>query len=82
MRIFEVKHLGARRIFVEGYGNRHPSVPRRRVLHVSQEQLSRQIAISHQTISLILKALEQKGVIRLHRSAVDILDFDRLRSEA
>jgi CRP/FNR family transcriptional regulator, cyclic AMP receptor protein len=76
--------LLARRLLLiaEGYGNRHPNVPRRRVLRVSQEQLSRQIAIGRQTINQILKALEQKGVILLHRSAIDILDFDGLRIEA
>jgi CRP/FNR family transcriptional regulator, cyclic AMP receptor protein len=76
--------LLARRLLLisEGYGIRHPDAPRRRVLQVSQEQLSRQLSISRQTINQILKGLEQKEIICLHRSAIEIIDFAKLRSEA
>lgn len=76
--------LLARRLLLiaEGYGIRHPDAPRRRMLRVSQEQLSRQLAISRQTINQILKGLEQKEIIRLHRSAIEIIDFATLRIEA
>lgn len=76
--------LLARRLLLiaEGYGIRRPEAPRRRVLQVSQEQLSRQLSISRQTINQILKGLEQKGMICLHRSAIEIIDFAKLRIEA
>lgn len=75
--------LLARRLLLiaESYGIRHQDAPRRRMLRISQVQLSCQLAISRQTINQILKGLEQKGIIRLHRSVIEILDFDKLRIE-
>ena len=71
----------ARRLLwmAEGYGGRHDETQRKRMLHVSQEQLSRLLAISRQTSNQILKNLEQQGLIRLHRNAVELVDFDGLR---
>ena len=71
----------ARRLLLmaEGYGGRHDAAQRKRVLLVSQEQLSRLLAISRQTTNQILKNLEQQGLIRLQRNAIEVLDFDGLR---
>jgi CRP-like cAMP-binding protein len=71
----------ARRLLwmAEGYGGRHDEAQRKRVLHVSQEQLSRLLAISRQTSNQILKGLELQGLIRLQRNAIEIVDFDGLR---
>jgi CRP-like cAMP-binding protein len=63
----------------EGYGGRHDEAQRKRVLHVSQEQLSRLLAISRQTSNQILKNLEQQGLIRLNRNAIELIDFEGLR---
>lgn len=76
--------LLARRLLLiaEGYGVRQPGAPLRRKLPVSQLQLSRQLAVSRQTINQILRALERKGIIGLQRSAIEIVDFAQLRLEA
>jgi CRP-like cAMP-binding protein len=72
----------ARRLLsiAQGYGDR----PERtlRVLDVRQEDLAAMLALSRQTTNQLLKALEQRGAIRLSYGQVEIVDFDVLNAEA
>ena len=66
-------------LMAEGYGSRHDGAQQRRILKVSQEQLACLLALSRQTTNQILKGLEQKGIIRLQRNQIEIVDFEELR---
>lgn len=67
-------------LMTEGYGGRHDVTLQRRILKLSQEQLSRLLGITRQTTNQILKNLEQRHIIRLHRNEIEILDRDQLRA--
>lgn len=71
----------ARRLvtLAEDYGLRLDCTQSRRMLHLSQEQLARMLALSRQTTNQILQELQQRGVIRLYRGKLEILDLPRLR---
>lgn len=71
----------ARRLVVmaEGYGQWTAEGRSRRVLSLSQEQLSQMLAISRQTTNQILKDLEARGLVRVNRGEVEILDLESLR---
>lgn len=72
----------ARRLVMmaEGYGQWTADGQSRRVIGISQEQLSLMLAISRQTTNQILKDLELRQLVRVHRGEVEILDLDALRS--
>lgn len=72
----------ARRLVMmaEGYGQWNAEGQSRRVLTISQEQLSQMLAISRQTTNQILKDLEARQLVRVHRGEVEILDLGALRA--
>ena len=72
----------ARRLVMmaEGYGQWNAEGQSRRVLSISQEQLSQMLAISRQTTNQILKDLESRHLVRVQRGEVEILDLAGLRS--
>lgn len=72
----------ARRLVMmaEGYGQWSAEGQSRRVIGISQEQLSLMLAISRQTTNQILKELAARQLLRLHRGEVEILDLDGLRA--
>ena len=71
----------ARRLVMmaEGYGQWTAEGQSRRVLSISQEQLSLMLAISRQTTNQILKDLEARHLLRVQRGEVEILDLGALR---
>ncbi len=71
-------------LMADGYGARrdaHPGV-HRRAIAVSQEQLAMMLAVSRQTINQNLKALEARGVLRLNRGGLEIVDLASLQQIA
>jgi len=62
------------------YGDR-PEGERRRIT-VRQEQLAMMLSLSRQTTNQILRELELRGVARLTRGGIEILDFAKLRAAA
>ena len=71
----------ARRLVMmaEGYGQWTAEGQSRRVIEISQEQLSLMLAISRQTTNQILKDLESRQLVRVQRGEVEILDLAGLR---
>lgn len=69
-------------MMTNGYGNRQQNGMQRRMLAITQEQLSQLLAISRQTTNQILKGLEQQQIIKLHRNGIEILDLDGLKALA
>lgn len=61
------------------HGQRIDSTQSRRVLHLSQEQLAQMLALSRQTTNQILQELQQRGMLRLHRGRLEIIDLPGLR---
>lgn len=72
----------ARRLVMmaEGYGQWTAGGRSRRVIGISQEQLSLMLAISRQTTNQILKDLEARQLVRVQRGEVEILDLPGLRA--
>lgn len=72
----------ARRLVMmaEGYGQWTAEGRSRRVIDISQEQLSQMLAVSRQTTNQILKDLESRHLVRVQRGEVEILDLDGLRA--
>jgi CRP/FNR family cyclic AMP-dependent transcriptional regulator len=72
----------ARRLVMmaEGYGQWNAEGQSRRVIGISQEQLSLMLAISRQTTNQILKDLESRQLVRVQRGEVEILDLAALRA--
>jgi CRP-like cAMP-binding protein len=64
-------------LITEGYGEW--SDHRTRQVEVSQETLATMLAVSRQTVNLLLKALEAEGLVRLKYGRVEILDLKGLR---
>lgn len=69
-------------LIADRYQGMHDAIPPQRVLNVSQHQLSLMLAISRQTVNLLLKDLERQGLVRLRRNEIEILDFPGLRAAA
>lgn len=74
----------ARRLvtMAEDYGLRLDTTQSRRTLNLSQQQLARMLALSRQTTNQILQELQQRGLIRLYRGKLEILDLARLRASS
>lgn len=72
----------ARRLITiaEGYGEWKDRS--KRLLHVSQEQLALMLSLSRQSVNQILKQWEARGLVRLSRGGIEILDIDGLRGLA
>mgnify|MGYP000903916897 CR=1 FL=1 len=66
-------------LMAEGYGQWSDGSRSRRVLEVSQEQLALMLAISRQTTNQILQELQSRGLLRVQRGEVEILDLPALR---
>ena len=71
----------ARRLVMmaEGYGQWNADSLTRRVIALSQEQLSQMLSISRQTTNQILKDLEARQLVRVQRGEVEIMDLAGLR---
>ena len=67
-------------MMAEGYGQWNADGLTRRVIGISQEQLSLMLAISRQTTNQILKDLESRQLVRVQRGEVEILDLAALRA--
>lgn len=75
--------LPRRLLLIAGhYHGRHEAIPPLRIVNVSQQQLSQMLAISRQTVNLLLKDLERQGLIQLRRNAIEILDLAGLQAAA
>lgn len=72
----------ARRLVMmaEGYGQRQETSGFQRIIALSQEQLSMMLGISRQTTNQILKELKARGMVRVQRGEVEILDLAALRA--
>ncbi|GIZ50240.1 Crp/Fnr family transcriptional regulator [Noviherbaspirillum aridicola] len=72
----------ARRLvsIAEGYGEWKDRS--RRLLYVSQEQLALMLSLSRQSVNQILKQWESRGLVRLSRGGIELLDIDGLRALA
>lgn len=73
----------ARRLvtMAEGHGQWSGSAPgSRRSLALSQEDLSLMLSVSRQTANQILRDLQARGLVRVHRGAIEIRDLDGLRA--
>lgn len=64
------------------HGQRLDGTQSRRVLHLSQRQLAHMLALSRQTTNQILQDLQQRGMLRLHRGRLEILDLSALRESS
>jgi CRP/FNR family transcriptional regulator, cyclic AMP receptor protein len=62
-------------------GNAAPPAGRR-VIAVRQEQLAMMLSLSRQTTNQILRDLEERGIARLTRGEIEIVDFGLLRAAA
>ncbi|MGS5089904.1 Crp/Fnr family transcriptional regulator [Hydrogenophaga sp. A37] len=58
------------RLLAKGYGSRE--APRRRI-RLGQETLARMLGVSRQSVNKALKALETRGVLRLHYGEIELL---------
>ena len=58
------------RLLAQGYGSRE--APRRRI-RLGQEVLARMMGVSRQSVNKALKALEARGVLRLHYGEIELL---------
>lgn len=63
----------------EGYGEWKDRS--RRTVRISQEQLASMLALTRQTVNQALNELQSRGLVRLFRGSVEILDITRLRDE-
>ena len=72
----------ARRLVVmaEGYGVQGGKAGTRRVLAVTQQELALMIGISRQTTNEILKGMEARGILRVQRGGMEIVDLPALRT--
>jgi CRP/FNR family cyclic AMP-dependent transcriptional regulator len=67
-------------LIAERYRGWHDAIPPQLVLNLSQHQLSLMLAISRQTVNLLLKELERQGLIALRRNEIEILNYPGLRA--
>lgn len=67
-------------LMAQAYGEQRG--PTRRRLEVSQDDLALMLSTSRQTVNALLKDLEQRGLIKIARAAVEILDVAGLQKAA
>lgn len=67
-------------LMAEGYGQWNGEPRSRRSITLSQEDLSLMLAISRQTANQILKDLQARGLLRVHRGEIEICDLPGLRA--
>jgi CRP/FNR family transcriptional regulator, cyclic AMP receptor protein len=72
----------ARRLvqMAQDYGQGSNDGASRRMIIISQDQLSLMLAISRQTVNQILKDFEANGLLRIRRGVIEILDLKQLLS--
>jgi CRP/FNR family transcriptional regulator, cyclic AMP receptor protein len=64
----------------EGYRVQAGKSGTRRVLAVTRQELALMIGTSRQTTNEILKGMEARGVMRVQRGGMEILDLPGLRA--
>lgn len=67
-------------LMAEGYGQVKGSAGTRRTIALSQEELSLMLAISRQTTNQILQDLQARGLLRVQRGTLEIVDLPGLRA--
>ncbi|SFD52952.1 Crp/Fnr family transcriptional regulator [Paracidovorax konjaci] len=67
-------------LMAEGYGQWAGEGRSRRSIALSQEQLALMLALSRQTTNQILRDLQARGLLRMHRGGIEILDLAGLRA--
>ncbi|CAM3925621.1 Crp/Fnr family transcriptional regulator [Paracidovorax anthurii] len=67
-------------LMAEGYGQWTSEGRSRRAIALSQEQLALMLALSRQTTNQILRELQARGLLRMHRGGIEILDLPGLRA--
>ncbi|GKS91317.1 Crp/Fnr family transcriptional regulator [Acidovorax sp. SUPP2539] len=67
-------------LMAEGYGQWTDAGRSRRVIALSQEELSLMLALSRQTINQILKDLQARGLLQVHRGEIEVRDLPALRA--
>jgi CRP/FNR family cyclic AMP-dependent transcriptional regulator len=74
----------ARRLITmaERYGQGHEGQGVKRTLALTQEQLALMIGISRQTTNQILNDLKARGILRVQRGALEILDLNALKERS
>ncbi|MDR0225964.1 MAG: Crp/Fnr family transcriptional regulator [Burkholderiaceae bacterium] len=70
----------ARRLvaMARGYGEWRDDLPAQPRLRVTQEQLARMLSISRQTANQLLQDLQARGIVRVQRGEIDILQWQAL----
>nr|WP_315464867.1 Crp/Fnr family transcriptional regulator [uncultured Rhodoferax sp.] len=73
----------ARRLLsmAQSYGQATGTDRTLRVLAITQEQLALMIGVSRQTTNQILRDFKARGVLRVQRGCIELLDLQALRSE-
>ncbi len=73
----------ARRIvaMARGYGERVADAPAQPRLQVTQEQLALMLSISRQTVNQLLQGLQARGILRVQRGEIEILQWQALCAE-
>lgn len=68
-------------MIADGYGEGRAGVAAGTapLIRIPQEELAQMVALSRQTTNQILKDLEARGVLRLQRGGIEVLDLDALR---
>lgn len=66
-------------LMAEGYGQWNGERRSRRSLALSQEDLALMLGISRQTANRILKGLQERGLLQVHRGEIEICDLQGLR---
>ncbi|RYF70481.1 MAG: Crp/Fnr family transcriptional regulator, partial [Comamonadaceae bacterium] len=67
-------------LMAEGYGQIKGSAGTRRTIVLSQEELALMLAISRQTTNQILQDLQARGLLRVHRGTLEIVDLPGLKA--
>ncbi|WCM86290.1 Crp/Fnr family transcriptional regulator [Acidovorax sp. NCPPB 3576] len=67
-------------LMAEGYGQWTDGARSRRVIALSQEELSLMLALSRQTINQILQDLQARGLLQVHRGEIEVCDLPALRA--
>ena len=72
----------ARRLLLMAAGYGDLRLGTRRVLRVPQEQLALLLALSRQTVNLVLKDFQARGILRVAYGEIELLDLPGLRDIA
>ena len=67
-------------LMAEGYGQGHGGAGTRRSITLSQQELALMLALSRQTTNRILQELQARGLLRVHRGTLEVLDLAGLKA--